>query len=98
MMRVNLFRPVRVKTTSEKRRALPTARKLLQDKAIAIANDIRGLRRNFGRKAGVIEAVTFDQWIRLVECMPEYIEIKRRYPPPGRSFARCSPSSTANYG
>jgi hypothetical protein len=52
MMRVNLFRPVRVKTTSEKRRALPTARKLLQDKAIAIENDIRGLRRNFGPKPG----------------------------------------------
>ena len=36
MMRVNLFRPVHVKTvTSQQRRALLTARKLLQEKAIA---------------------------------------------------------------
>lgn len=43
MMRVNLFRPVHVKTlTSQKRRALLTARKLLQEKAVAIENDIRG--------------------------------------------------------
>ena len=49
MMRVNLYRPVHVKTlTSQKRRALLTARKLLQGKAIAIENDIRRLLRNFG--------------------------------------------------
>jgi transposase len=49
MMRVNLFRPVHVKTlTSQKHRALLTARKLLQEKAIAIENDIRGLLRNLG--------------------------------------------------
>ena len=55
MMRVNLFRPVHVKTlTSQKRRALLTARKLLQEKAIAIENDIRGLLRNFGLKVGVV--------------------------------------------
>ncbi|CDZ68377.1 Transposase [Neorhizobium galegae bv. orientalis] len=56
MMRVNLFRPVHVKTlTSQKRRALLTARKLLQEKAIAIENDIRGLLRNFGLKVGSSE-------------------------------------------
>lgn len=39
MMRVNLYRPVHVKTlTSQKRRALVTARKLPQEKAIAIEN------------------------------------------------------------
>ena len=55
MMRVNLFRPVHVKTlTSQKRRALLTARKLLQEKAVAIENDIRGLLRNFGLKVGVV--------------------------------------------
>lgn len=77
MMRVNLFRPVHVKTlTSQKRRALLTARKLLQDKAIAIENDIRGLLRNFGLKVGVIGVVKFDERIReLVEGMPELIEI-----------------------
>jgi transposase len=51
MMRVNLFKPVPVKTlASQKQRALLTARKLLQEKAIAIDNDIRGLLRNFGLK------------------------------------------------
>ncbi|MGO8847823.1 MAG: IS110 family transposase, partial [Methylocella sp.] len=55
MMRVNLFRPVHVKTlASQKRRALLTARKLLQEKAITIENDIRGLLRNFGLKVGVV--------------------------------------------
>lgn len=40
MMRVNLYRQVHVKTlASQKRRALLRARKLLQDKAIAIEND-----------------------------------------------------------
>ena len=55
MMRVNLFRPVHVKTlASQHRRTLLTARKLLQEKAIAIENDIRGLLRNFGLKVGII--------------------------------------------
>jgi transposase len=46
MMRVNLFRPVHVKTlNNQKRRALLTARKLLQEKALAFENDIRGLLR-----------------------------------------------------
>ena len=53
MMQVNLFRPVHVKTlSSQKRRALLTARKLLQEKALAVENDIRGLLRNFGLKVG----------------------------------------------
>nr|WP_272209648.1 hypothetical protein [Marinicella sp. W31]MDC2875466.1 hypothetical protein [Marinicella sp. W31] len=57
MMRVNLFRPVHVKTViSQKRRALLTARKVLQEKAIAVENDIRGLLRNFGLKVGIVEA------------------------------------------
>src|SRR3712207_618422 len=65
MMRVNLFRPVHVKTlTSQKRRALLTARKLLQEKAIAIENDIRGLLLNFGLKVGMVGAVKFEQRIR----------------------------------
>jgi transposase len=77
MMRVNLFRPVHVKTlTSQKRRALLTARKLLQEKAIAIDNDIRGLLRNFGLKVGVVSAAMFEQRIReLVEGMPELGEL-----------------------
>jgi transposase len=77
MMRVNLFRPVHVKTlTSQKRRVLLTARKLLQEKAIAIENDIRGLLRNFGLKVGAIGVVKFDARIReLVAGMPELTEI-----------------------
>ena len=51
MMRVGLFQPVHVKTlASQKRRALLAARKILQEKALAIENDIRGLLRNFGLK------------------------------------------------
>jgi len=77
MMRVNLFRLVHVKTlTSQKRRALLTARKILQDKAVAIENDIRGLLRNFGLKVGVVGVGKFDERIReLVEGMPELVEI-----------------------
>jgi transposase len=77
MMRVNLYRPVHVKTlTSQKRRALLTARKLLQGKAIAIENDIRGLLRNFGLKVGVVGSVKFEERTReLVEGMPDLEEI-----------------------
>ena len=65
MMRVNLFRPVHVKTlASQKQRALLTARKLLQGKAIAIENDIRSLLRNFGLKVGVARAAKFEQRIQ----------------------------------
>src|SRR5437016_6494524 len=61
MMRVNLFRPVHVKTlTSQKYRALLTARKLLQEKALAVDNDIRRLLRNFGLQVGPTGASTFE--------------------------------------
>ena len=77
MMRVNLFRSVHVKTlTSQKRRALLTARKLLQEKAIAIENDIRGLLRNFGLKVGIVGTIGFDDRIReLIDGMPDLGEI-----------------------
>ena len=77
MMRVNLFRPVHVKTlASQKRRALLTARKLLQEKAIAIENDIRGLLRNFGLKVGAAGVIKFEERVReLVEGMPDLAEI-----------------------
>jgi transposase len=66
-----------VKTlTSQKRRALLTARKLLQEKAIAIENDVRGLLRNFGLKVGVVGSTKFEERIlELVEGMPELAEI-----------------------
>lgn len=77
MMRVNLYRPVHVKTlTSQKRRALLTARKLLQEKAIAIENDMRGLLRNFGLKVGHVGKVKFEERINeLVEDRPDLCEI-----------------------
>jgi transposase len=77
MMRVNLFRPVHVKTlTSQRRRVLLAARKLLQEKAIAIENDIRGLLRNFGLKVGAVGTVKFSDRIHeLVEDIPEIGEI-----------------------
>ena len=77
MMRVNLFRPVHVKTlASQKRRALLTARKLLQEKAIAIENDIRGLLRNFGLKVGAVGVIKFEERVQeLVEGMPDLAEI-----------------------
>ncbi len=77
MMRVNLFRPVHVKTlTSQKRRALLTARKLLQEKALAVENDIRGLLRNFGLKVGKVGEIGFEARIReLTAGMPDLAEI-----------------------
>lgn len=69
MMRVNLFRPVHDKTlVSQKRRALLTARKTLQDQAIVIENGIRGLLRNFEPKVGAVGTIGFGKRIdELVE-------------------------------
>lgn len=77
MMRVNLFRAVHVKTlVSQKRRALLTGRKTLQEKAIAIELDIRGLLRNFGLKVGVVGAVGFEKRIdELVRDQPDLAAI-----------------------
>jgi len=73
MMRAGLYRPVHVKTLrSQKLRMLLTHRKLLQSKAIAIDNDLRGTLRNFGLKVGVVGALKFEARIReLVENLPD---------------------------
>src|SRR5258705_8335677 len=73
MMRVGLYRPVHVKTLrSQKLRMLLTHRKLLQSKAIAIDNDLRGTLRNFGLKVGMVGTVRFEARIReLVEDLPD---------------------------
>jgi len=73
MMRVGLYRPVHVKTLrSQKLRMLLTHRKLLQSKAIAVDNDLRGTLRNFGLKVGMVGAARFEARIReLVECFPD---------------------------
>ena len=61
MMRVGLYRPVHVKTLrSQKLRMLLTHRKLLQSKAIAIENDLRGTLRNFGLKVGIVGRTKFE--------------------------------------
>lgn len=77
MMRVNLYRPVHVKTLeSQQRRALLRARKLLQEKAIAVENDIRGLLRNFGLKVGIVGAGKFEARVQdLIEALPELEEV-----------------------
>src|ERR1700687_4555117 len=73
MMRVGLYRPVHVKTLrSQKLRMLLTHRKLLQSKAIAIENDLRGTLRNFGLKVGMVGTVKFEARIQeLVENLPD---------------------------
>jgi transposase len=73
MMRVGLYRLVHVKTLrSQKLRMLLTHRKLLQSKAIAIDNDLRGTLRNFGLKVGIVGTVRFEARIRkLVEDLPD---------------------------
>jgi transposase len=73
MMRAGLYRPVHVKTLrSQKLRMLLTHRKLLQSKAIAIENDLRGTLRNFGLKVSVVGAVKFEARIQeLVENLPD---------------------------
>ena len=51
---------------------LLTHRKLLQSKAIAIENDLRGTLRNFGLKVGLVGTVKFEARIKeLVENLPD---------------------------
>ena len=55
---------------------LLTHRKLLQSKAIAIDNDLRGTLRNFGLKVGLVGALKFEARIReLVENLPDLAEL-----------------------
>jgi transposase len=75
MMRVGLYRPVHVKTLrSQKVRMLLTHRKLLQSKAIAIENDLRGTLRNFGLKVGTVGTAKFEARIKeLVENVADLV-------------------------
>src|SRR5690349_9455609 len=77
MMRAGLYRPVHVKTLrSQKLRLLLTHRKLLQSKAIAIENDLRGTLRNFGLKVGVVGTARFEARIKeLVENLPDIVAL-----------------------
>src|SRR5262249_8599567 len=61
---------------SQKLRMLLTHRQLLQSKAIAIENDLRGTLRNFGLKVGMIGKVKFEARIKeLVENQPDLAEL-----------------------
>src|SRR5204863_9449642 len=61
---------------SQKLRMLLTHRKLLQSKAIAIENDLRGTLRNFGLKVGMVGKVRFEARIQeLVENLPDLAEL-----------------------
>ena len=73
MMRAGLYRPVHVKTLrSQKHRMLLTHRKLLQSKAIAVENDLRGTLRNFGLKVGIVGTLKFEARIKeLVANIPD---------------------------
>jgi len=73
MMRAGLYRPVHVKTLrSQKLRMLLTHRKLLQSKAIAVENDLRGTLRNFGLKVGIVGKLKFEARIKeLIENLPD---------------------------
>jgi transposase len=77
MMRAGVYRPVHVKTLrSQKLRMLLTHRKLLQCKAIAIDNDLRGTLRNFGLKVGMVGTARFEARIReLVEDLPDLVAL-----------------------
>ena len=51
-------------------------RKLLQSKAIAIENDLRGTLRNFGLRVGMVGKVKFEGRIKeLVENLPDLAEL-----------------------
>jgi transposase len=51
-------------------------RKLLQSKAIAIENDLRGTLRNFGLKVGMVGTVKFEARIKeLIENLPDLAEL-----------------------
>src|ERR1700751_2669913 len=77
MIRVGLYRPVHVKPLrSQKLRMLLTHRKLLQSKAIAIENDLRGTLRNFGLRVGMVGTVKFEARIKeLIANLPDLAEL-----------------------
>ena len=57
---------------SQKLRMLLTHRKLLQSKAIAVDNDLRGTLCNFGLKVGMVGTAKFEARIKeLVENLPD---------------------------
>jgi hypothetical protein len=67
---------------------LLTHRKLLQWKAIAIENDLRGTLRNFGLKVGMVGTVRFEPRIQeLVETIPDLENQVKSSAMPGSPFS-----------
>ena len=65
MMRAGIYRPVHVKTLrSQKLRMLLTHRKLLQSKAIAIDNDLRGTLRKTSASRCSLKVLDLERPIR----------------------------------
>ena len=97
MMRAGLYRPVHVKTLrSQKLRMLLTHRKLLQSKAIAVENDLRGTLRNFGLKVGIVGKLKFEARIKeLVESHPDLAILVDRCSWSGACCANRPPCCTA---
>jgi transposase len=77
MTRVGLFEDVHVKTLmSQKRRALLTARSLLQEKAIAFENDMPWAPAQLRAEGRRVSGGRFEERIRnLVEADPDLAEI-----------------------
>ena len=98
MMQPNIYRPVHVKTLiSQQRRVMLTARRLLQEKAIAIENDIRGLLRNFGIKVGIVGVIGFNNKTgSSLKSAQSLVGSWNLCWPPGTSFVRHSWNSTAS--
>ena len=61
---------------SQKLRMLLTHRKLLQSKAIAVENDLRGTLRNFGLKVGIVGKLKSEarirNWLRAIPIWPSW--------------------------
>src|SRR5260221_2448761 len=72
MMRVDLSKPVRVKTLVPKQQRMRlTSRKLLQRKLLDVESDLRGTLRNFGLKVGGVSGSRYEARVReLVEDFP----------------------------
>ena len=54
---------------------LLTHRKLLQSKAIAIDNDLRGTLRNFGLKVGMVGTVKFEARIKELVTIQHVVQL-----------------------
>jgi transposase len=77
---------VHVKTLRiQKLRILLTHRKLLQFKAIAVDNDLRGTLRNFGLKVGIVGQAKFEARIKeLVDGLPDSLTYRATVDVPAR--------------